>query len=118
MKRTLLAVLAMALTVPLRAATTLGTLTLTKVAARIFTPNGDGINDKVRFEFDNPDFLPVSGKIYDLSGAHVADINSTSDSLMLWDGKDSDGRIAAGGIYLYQIEFEGKHATGTVIVAR
>ena len=102
------------------ASTTLGTLTLTAVKCRIFTPNGDTFNDKARFEFDNPEQLPISGSVYDLSGAHVADLKPGSDptAVMLWDGKDIDGQTVAGGIYIYQIIFEGKTATGTVIVAR
>jgi hypothetical protein len=98
---------------------TLGSLTLTRVAPRIFTPNGDGANDKARFEFDNPELLPVTGEVYDLSGARVANLKGGSDpeTVLLWDGKDVDGRVVAGGIYIYQIEFDGKTATGTVVVA-
>jgi hypothetical protein len=38
--------------------------------------------------------------------------------VLLWDGKNVDGEVVAGGIYIYQIEFQGKTATGTVVVAR
>lgn len=104
------------------ASTTLGSLTLTAVKCRIFTPNGDGYNDKVRFEFDNPEQLPIGGTVYALNGSRVANLQpgtSTNYSdVMLWDGKDVDGRVVAGGIYIYEIEFQGKHATGTVVVAR
>ena len=97
----------------------LGSLTLTGVYPRIFTPNGDGANDKAGFHFDNPELLPVTGSIYDLAGARVADLKPGNDpTLLLWDGKDSDGRTVPGGIYLYQIDFQGKQATGTVVVAR
>ena len=104
------------------ATATLGSLTLTAVKCRIFTPNGDRYNDKARFEFDNPEQLPISGTVYDLGGARVGSLQpgnsvGTTD-VMLWDGKDVDGRVVAGGIYIYQIEFEGKTATGTVVVAR
>ena len=104
------------------ATTTLGSLTLTAVKCRIFTPNGDGYNDKARFEFDNPEQLPIGGTVFDLSGARVARLqpgqSTNSVDVLLWDGKDVDGRVVAGGIYIYQIEFQGKAATGTVVVAR
>ena len=104
------------------ATTSLGSLTLTAIKCRIFSPNGDGFNDKARFEFDNPDQLPIEGTIYALSGARVASlqpgVSTATTDVMLWDGKDVDGQVVAGGIYIYQIEFQGKHATGTVVVAR
>ena len=98
----------------------IGALTLTGVYPRIFSPNGDGRNDKAGFHFDNPEILPVSGQVFDLSGARVADLAPGSDptTLLLWDGKDSGGQKVAGGIYIYEIDYQGKHATGTVIVAR
>jgi hypothetical protein len=104
----------------LHATTSLGSLTLTAVKCRIFTPNGDGRNDKARFEFDNPEQLPITGSVYDLSGARVSDLQPGSDptTVMLWDGKNVDGQTVAGGIYIYQIVFNGKTATGTVVVAR
>jgi hypothetical protein len=101
------------------AAATLGSLTLTAVKCRIFTPNGDLHNDKARFELDNPEQLPVGGSVFDISGARVASLQSgNSPDVLLWDGKNVDGQVVAGGIYIYQIEFQGKTATGTVVVAR
>ena len=59
----------------IRAATRPG-LTLTRVYPRIFTPNGDGWNDKVIFLFDNPELVPISGKVYDISGSFVANLQT------------------------------------------
>ena len=124
MKRFILLVLLALVARPssLVATTTLGSLTLAAVKCRVFTPNGDGYNDKARFEFVNPEQLPISGTVYDLSGARVASLQAGASTntvdVLLWDGKDVDGRVVAGGIYIYQIEYQGKTATGTVIVAR
>ena len=76
----------------------LGSLTLTGVSPRIFTPNGDGTNDRVGFHLENPEMLPVEGKIFDISGAKVADLQGGADptSLLFWDGKDSGGRGVPG----------------------
>jgi hypothetical protein len=117
----LLGILLMMPAINLHATTTLGSLTLTAVKCRIFTPNGDGFNDKARLEFDNPEQLPLSGTVFDLAGARVADLKPATNNptaALLWDGKDGNGQTVAGGIYIYQVVFEGKTATGTVVVAR
>jgi len=86
---------------------------------RIFTPNGDGINDTVNFIFENPKLSVVSGKIYDIHGAYVADIAPGDDiTSLVWDGKDKSGSYSRKGIYIYQIKCEGKVYNGTVVVAR
>ncbi len=101
------------------ASVALGSVTLSIVKCQIFTPNGDGFNDKARFELDNPEQLTLAGAIFDLSGARVGSIQQgTTPDVLLWDGKDDDGQLVAGGIYIYQIEFQGKQATGTLTVAR
>ena len=96
------------------------TIALSRVAARIFTPNGDGANDKVTFYLDNPEYAPVSGRIYDLPGGRVANLSLGTDgvSSLQWDGKDDGGRTVSGGVYIYQLDFGGKLVTGTVVVAR
>jgi hypothetical protein len=102
-------------------AVSLGSLTFNGVFPRIFTPNGDGFNDKALFHFDNPELLPVSGTVYDIAGARVGNLSPTSSDptgLLAWDGKDSDGKTVPGGIYLYKIEYQGQFLTGTVVVAR
>ena len=101
-------------------AISIGDLTFTGVFPRIFTPNGDGYNDKAVFHFTNPEQLPLAGTVYDITGAEIASLAQGSDpaSLLIWDGKDSEGRIVPGGIYLYKIDFQGKVITGTVVVAR
>jgi hypothetical protein len=98
----------------------IGDLTFTGVFPRIFTPNGDGFNDKAVFHFDNPELLPVEGKVFDVSGSEVASLNGGTDPTLLltWDGKDSGGRVVPGGVYLYRIDFQGKSITGSVVVAR
>ncbi|MBI4051470.1 MAG: gliding motility-associated C-terminal domain-containing protein [Elusimicrobia bacterium] len=81
------------------------TLDPSGVTNRTLTPNGDGKNDQVVFVFDNPSFSDVKGKIFDLSGAYVADMQPGPmvDDSLLWDGK-AGGRVVASGVYIYQIE--------------
>lgn len=96
--------------------------TLTKVYPRIFTPNGDGLNDYVEFQFENPQDGNPYGMIYDMRGARVAELKKGNnyDSL-IWDGRMSSGSVALPGAYVYQIEVTGaetKTINGVVILAK
>ena len=95
-------------------------IALTRVYPRIITPNADGWNDQAIFQFDNPELLPLSGKIYDITGTAVADLKPgpNPDTSLEWDGKDSSGMVVPGGIYLYQVTAKGTSMTGTIVVAR
>jgi len=93
--------------------------TLNKVWPRIFTPNNDGLNDAVYFEYANPNNRGVVCRIFDVRGALVRqlDIGQTETSFA-WDGKDEKGKVVSSGVYLYQLEAEGKVINGTVVVAK
>ncbi len=99
------------------------TLDKANVFPRIFTPNGDGINDIVLFVVENPKDSSIDGKIYDIGGNEVATLAPagvgapTPDTLM-WNGRDRDGRLVRSGVYIYRIKGEGKSFTGTVVVAK
>ena len=93
---------------------------LQTVPRKIFTPNGDGVNDTFQIFFDNPQSSVISqAKVYDITGAEVADLQlgPTGDSLA-WNGRDHGGRVAHTGIYIYQIQAEGKTYNGTVVLAK
>lgn len=88
------------------------------VSNRQVTPNGDGKNDDVVFTFNNPRAAAVTGRILDVRGRVVAEMvpGPVSDSL-LWDGRGRGVQVP-GGVYIYQIESEGKVHSGTVIVIK
>jgi flagellar hook assembly protein FlgD len=103
-------------------ATTL-TLSQGNVYPRLFTPNGDGLNDRVYFVLENPNDSAVSGEILDKDGRHVRtlpppNVQSGIGTTLSWDGKDDRGNVVPGGAYIYKIQGEGKSFTGTVGVAR
>jgi flagellar hook assembly protein FlgD len=45
-------------------------------------------------------------------------LDREGDNIMYWDGRDKDGTVVKGGIYIYQIEAGNKIFTGTVVVAK
>jgi len=106
-----------------RAAQSLGAVTLQSVAPRIITPNGDGKNDVAFFNFGSADHLtglPISGEVFDITGAKVSNFGiwASDDTKMMWNGKDGGGNTLPSGIYIYQITLGGSKLTGTVVVAR
>jgi gliding motility-associated-like protein len=98
------------------------TFTMTSVYPQIFTPNGDGRNDHVEFQFDNPMDANTSGKVFDLRGTLVSDLRTgLSYESLMWDGKTTNGSIAPPGTYVYQIEVTGaesKVINGLIVIAK
>ena len=93
------------------------------VYPRLFTPNGDGLNDRVYFVLENPNGSSVAGEILDKEGRHVRALPPSSlqtgiGTTLTWDGKDDHGVVVRGGVYIYKITGEGKTFTGAVGVAR
>lgn len=100
------------------------------VFPRIFTPNGDGINDVVYFNVVTPSLgNDLEGKIYDANGNPVANLKPAPGALtgvggplnpdaLMWDGKDGNGNTVRAGIYIYEIRGGGNVVTGTVVVAK
>lgn len=89
------------------------------VSNRAITPNGDGLNDTVVFTFDNPKDSAFNGKLFDVRGRFVSDMRPgpIAGSSLLWDGK-AGGVVVPRGVYLYQIQAEGRTFNGTVVVIR
>jgi len=87
----------------------------------VFTPNGDGANDVVIFQFGEGDLtgIELTGEIFDLNSAKVATLRAGPDSTTLqWDGKTDGGTVVPAGIYVYQIKVRGELVNGTVVVAK
>ena len=98
------------------------------LSSRLFTPNGDGINDKVDIRYDVrnvEELTQVQVRVYDLAGNLIHNLGedrTLSGSFELtWDGRDAQGRLVRPGIYMYQVDLltDGgrKSQTGVVSVA-
>ncbi len=80
---------------------------------RVFSPNGDGINDAVRIEYDllNLDgAVPVQATLYDLSGRSLGVVVEAAAAsgrfTAQWDGRDNAGKIVAPGLYLLRLSVD------------
>jgi hypothetical protein len=105
----------------IKIAAQLGDLSLVQVYPRIITPNGDGANDVVVFQFGEADLSArsLTGEIFDITGIKVGTLRPGNDpGTMTWDGKTDSGSVVPSGIYIYQIDAGGEKANGTVVVAR
>lgn len=78
-----------------------------KVSPNPFTPNNDGFNDQVRFDFSqlanisNPEI-----RIFSFNGRLVRTFNPDdfSGGLIPWDGTDESGNRLQPGVYLYVVQ--------------
>ena len=86
-----------------------------EVSPRLFTPNGDGVNDEVLFSYKLREVAtkrPVSLRIYDLAGRLVHELpvvqvrSGAFDAA--WDGRDGAGARVPPGTYLYELTLETK----------
>ncbi|MBN1754642.1 T9SS type B sorting domain-containing protein [bacterium] len=86
-----------------------------------FTPNDDGYNDQVSFNFKESYSNNALIHIYDLKGKEIKSISS-SDRIggeWFWDGRDSRGNELSPGVYIYSIIINGKTVyNGSITLAR
>ena len=99
--------------------------------ANPFTPNGDGINDAVKFVFPvfkMPGQASLILEVYALDGslvhrraqpvAHAAGVQEVS-----WDGRDRDGVLLPPGLYICRVgpevdaESIGESTVATVVAS-
>ncbi len=87
---------------------------LVRTHLKVLTPNGDGINDQMAFNFSVARVSAakfVKLRIYDLSGAAVAELaeqrpEPRGSYSLVWSGEDGAGDVVPPGIYVARIEVE------------
>lgn len=93
---------------------------ISNVSSRIITPTAGNLNSVLIFTYDpGPNNVAPTGQIFDLRGAHIANMQSGPGGNQLqWNGHASNGSVVESGVYIYQIKGGGKIFNGTVVVAR
>ena len=91
--------------------TDLNSIGRVQLTSPVCTPNGDGVNDQVRIEYDLLNLTgatPVRIGLADLSGRKLRTIEHTVRSsgryAAVWDGRDDGGALLPPGVYLLHLE--------------
>jgi len=89
------------------------------VRSNPFTPNDDGFNDEVEFNFEQFQIENPNLKIFDMHGKKVREFDKPNNKRFMWNGLDSSGRTLLPGIYLYILSDRNKAiARGCIVIAR
>jgi len=84
-----------------------------------FTPNNDGFNDQVEFDYAGLGLRNPSLQIFDANGIAIWSSNGTTSGRFIWNGRNEHGREVIPGVYLYTLRDQGNNvASGYVVVAR
>ncbi len=84
-----------------------------------FTPNGDGFNDQIEFDYSGLGLRNPSLQIFDANGIAVWSNPNGAGGRIIWNGRDDRGRDVTPGVYLYSLRDQGNNvASGYVVVAR
>ena len=80
------------------------------MTTRSFTPNGDGVNDQLKMQYEllNLSAVPVAIDLYDLSGRRISELyrgTATSGRFAVtWDGRDAQANLVPPGLYILRLE--------------
>ena len=91
-----------------------------QVAPSVFSPNGDGINDRVEIRFalfKAVDATP-SVRIFDLAGREVTALTSSGGDVLQsfsWGGLDASGERVIPGVYVCRIDAGADAGQGEVV---
>lgn len=73
-------------------------------------PNPFNPTTNIEFEMSEAGFVEL--RVYDITGriarTLVSESRAAGSYVVPWDGRDDDGRLVASGIYLYQLQVNGK----------
>jgi len=80
----------------------LGPQVFTVIVPNVFTPNGDGVNDEVKFDDADPNGS-FSFMVFNRWGKKVFE---STNPLTNWDGTNPNGKALEDGLYYYELIFK------------
>ncbi len=84
-----------------------------------FTPNDDGFNDEVEFNFTGLTLENPTLHIFDVNGVSIYLTDRHNGKRFTWNGEDEGGNAVPPGVYLYTLRDRGNNVrSGYVVVAR
>ena len=86
-----------------------------------FTPgtdSGGGGARRAYFYYANPEQKETTLRIFDLSGTLIREISIAEGVTPYWDGRNQDGVIVEGGMYIYQLKVGNEVVKGTIVLAK
>ncbi len=93
----------------------LGSVSEINQAPKIFSPNGDGVNDFWKWP-DTSSYTDCTLSIFDINGREVFEMKAYDNS---WNGRGRDGQYLEAGAYYYVLKCNGKEdVTGGVRIVR
>jgi ribosomal protein L11 methylase PrmA len=79
-------------------------------------------NPSTRISFSLPKPSPVSLQVFDMMGRVVAtlvdEVLPAGNHATVWNGRTSDGRLMASGIYFYRLKADGYIATRKMMLLK
>ena len=87
------------------------------LAPNPFTPTHPPY-DKVYFNIENAQGESVKLEIYSIKGRLISRKNFAPSESIYWDGKNTHGKIAEDGGYIYQLKVGSKTYNGTLVLAK
>lgn len=96
-----------------------------EAGTRVLTPNGDGINDEVSFDFNVTRISAVQTvklTVFDLRGVVVEELmekraDPRGSYSMAWNGRDASGGVALPGTYIARIDVDADSESATATTA-
>jgi hypothetical protein len=81
-----------------------------KISPNPFSPDGDGFEDEVTFQYTLPQMSELTFKIYDVRGRLIKTLMEDEPQVageIIWDGRDDENRMVRVGIYIVLAEAKG-----------